>query len=80
MSILIDIQNEQEKKVLLAFLESMNFKFKTINEIDENLIHSEFLKEYNLEIDKAEKEIESGNFVSQKDVENLLSERRKSLE
>lgn len=37
------------------------------------------LIDYNLEIDEAENEIESGNFVSQKDVENLLSERRKSL-
>lgn len=37
------------------------------------------LSDYNLEIDKAEKEIESGNFVSQKDVEKLLCERRKSL-
>lgn len=79
MSILIDIQNEQEKKVLLAFLNSLNFKFKTIDEIDENLINSEFLKNYNLELDEAEKEIEAGQFISQEDIDNILLERRKSL-
>ena len=79
MSILIDIQNEQEKKVLIAFLESLNFKFRTLNEMDEDQIQSEFLKDYNDELDKAGKTIDSQDFVSQSEVENLLSERRKSL-
>ncbi|WP_159447442.1 hypothetical protein [Moheibacter sediminis] len=45
-------------------MESLNFKFKTIDEIDENSINSEFLKEHNLEINEAEKAIYSGQFIS----------------
>ncbi|MFA7686326.1 MAG: hypothetical protein WCY25_00505 [Moheibacter sp.] len=79
MSILIDVQNEQEEKVLLAFLNSLNFKFKTITENDNNLILTEFLKNYNHELDDAEHDIESGEFLLHKDVEKLLENRRKSL-
>jgi len=79
MSILINTQNEQEEKVLLAFLESLNFKFQTIQEADENLIQSELLKNYNQDLDKADDEIDSGEFLVHTDVEKLLENRRKSV-
>ncbi len=79
MSILINTQNEQEEKVLLAFLKSLNFKFQTIQEADENLIHSELLKNYNQDLDKADDEIDSGEFIDHRDVEKLLENRRKSV-
>lgn len=39
----------------------------------------EFLDQYNHEIDKAETEIESGDYVDQDHVEKLFANRRKNL-
>lgn len=79
MSILVTINSEQEEKVLIAFLNSLKFEYKTTIADQDEEIQSEFLTRYNLELDKAEKEIENGNFVLQSDVEKLLADRRRSL-
>lgn len=74
MSILVNTQNEQEEKVLLAFLESLKYEYQANVEIT-----GIFLDQYNKDIDAADAEIENGNFVSQNDVEMLFEQRRKSI-
>jgi hypothetical protein len=79
MSILVNTHNEQEEKILLAFLDSLKFDYKSSFQDQDDAIQSEFLKQYNSELDEAVKSIEQGNFVLQADVEKLLAERRKAL-
>lgn len=79
MSILVKIQNEQEEKVLLAFLNSLRFNYKTGVVEDSDVMREEFIVEYNNELDKSVADIEAGNFVSHEDVEKLFSDRRKTL-
>lgn len=78
MSILVNTQNEQEEKVLLAFLESLKYEYQANVDNDEQ-INGVFLDQYNKDIDAADTEIEKGNFVSQSDVEMLFEQRRKSI-
>ena len=79
MSILVNPHNEQEEKVLLAFLYSMKYDYKPNVGSDENAVMQAFLDQYNKEIDDAEIEIESGDYLNQKQVEELLTNRRKNL-
>jgi len=79
MSILVNPHNEQEEKVLLAFLNSMKYDYKPNVGSDENAVMQAFLDQYNKEIDDAEIEIESGDYLNQKQVEELLTNRRKNL-
>jgi hypothetical protein len=76
MSILVNPHSEQEEKALIAFLDSMKYDYKS--DIDEGVPES-FLDEYNKEIDEAEAEIESGNYLDQDEVEKLFAERRRKL-
>lgn len=78
MSILVQTRSEQEEKVILAFLDSLAIQYKTDIEQQEEVFQS-FLQEYNQSLDKADSEIEVGNFVNQKDVEALFEKRRKSI-
>lgn len=79
MSILVNPHNEQEEKILLAFLDSLKFEYKIeVSDTKEGL-HEEFLSNYNYDIKEGEADIEQGNFSSQEDVEKFFSERRKLL-
>lgn len=79
MSILVNTQNEQEEKVLLAFLDSLRYNYQSnIGDNDEQ-INTAFLDQYNKEIDQADAEIIAGNHVSHKDVEQLFKDRRKAI-
>ena len=78
MSILVNTQNEQEEKVLLAFLESLKYNYQA-NIENEEQINSAFLNQYNKEIDVADAEIEAGNFINHSDVEKLFEQRRKAI-
>lgn len=80
MSILVNTHNEQEEKVLLAFLDSLKFEYKTAISDNEEELQEEFLSNYNNDIKEAESEIEQGNFISQEDVTKFFSERRKTFE
>jgi hypothetical protein len=78
MNILVNPHNEQEEKVLVAFLDSLHYDYKS--DIGEDFQVSEaFLDQYNKEIDEAEAEIESGNYVSHEEVEKLFASRRQNL-
>ncbi|WP_316771645.1 hypothetical protein [Pedobacter frigiditerrae] len=78
MSILVNTQNEQEEKVLLAFLESLRYNYQA-NIENEEQINNAFLSQYNKEIAVADSEIEAGNYVSHSDVEKLFEQRRKAI-
>lgn len=79
MSILVNTHSEQEEKVLLAFLNSLKFDYKTGVEADEDMMQEEFIAQYNTEIDAAGLDIDAGNFVLHEDVEKLFADRRKAL-
>jgi len=75
MTILVNTHNELEEKVLLAFLDSLQYDYKS-KALKED---QAFLDEYNREIDEAEAEIDTGNYADHDYVEKLFADRRKSL-
>jgi len=79
MGILVNPHNEQEEKTLIAFLNSMKYDYKPDIGAEDNEVMEAFLDQYNKEIDEAEAEIESGNYLDQDEVEKLFAERRKKL-
>ena len=79
MSVLVNTQNEQEEKVLLAFLDSLRYKYQPGIGDKEDQINAAFLDQYNKELDQADADIEAGNYVSHHDVEQLFQKRRKAL-
>ena len=76
MSILVSPHNEQEEKVLIAFLKSMKYDYKSNIGANEKQVMKAFIDQYNQEIDQAEKEIESGDYLNQDQVEKLFADRR----
>jgi hypothetical protein len=79
MSILVNTHNELEEKVLIAFLDSLRYEYKSDMNAKDGKATEAFLDQYNKEIDEAEAEIESGNYVEQDYVEKLFANRRKNL-
>lgn len=77
MSILVNTKNEQEEKVLIAFLDSLDYKYQSDINNDPVEVEEAFLNQYNDELDQADKEIEAGDFISHEDVEQLFEKRRK---
>lgn len=78
MSILVRTRNEQEEKILIAFLESLKYNYRS-DVSGEEQINTAFLDEYNNDVNLADSEIDAGNFVVHNDVEQLLKSRRKAL-
>ncbi len=79
MSVLVNTKNEQEEKVLLAFLNSLHYNYQSNIEGEADQINASFLNQYNVEIDRADSEIESGDFVKHEEVELFFHQRRKAL-
>lgn len=79
MSVLVNTQNEQEEKVLLAFLDSLRYNYQSDIGTNEEDINTAFLDQYNKEIDLADAEISAGNYIKHQDVVLLLKSRRKAL-
>ena len=79
MSVLVNTKNDQEEKVLLAFLDSLHYNYNTTIGNNDELITTAFLDQYNKEIDQADSEIEAGNFVRHEDVEQFFQQRRKAI-
>ena len=73
MSILVKTQNENEEKVLLAFLNSLKYQYEF------GIDNLENAKPYNYDIETADKEIEEGNFHMHDEVELILKNRTKNL-
>lgn len=66
MSILVTIHNEEEEKVLLAFLNSLHYDYvpADIDVIPLGDEKSQTIEEYNNEIAEAEAEYKKGNSIS----------------
>jgi len=77
MSILVNTRNEQEEKVLLAFLDSLSYKYQS-GVKDEDQIKA-YLDEYNEALNQADEEIEAGNYIKHEAVEQLFQKRRNSI-
>lgn len=75
MTILVNTHNDLEEKVLIAFLESLKYEYKSGNYAEDEV----FLDQYNKEIDEAEAEIEAGNYADHDYVEKLFAGRRKNF-
>jgi hypothetical protein len=78
MGILVNIKNEQEEKVLLAFLDSLHYSYQTNVHKNSDELNSAFFDEYNTELEQADATIETGSFVSHDDVEQLFKSRHSS--
>ena len=78
MSILVQTRSEQEEKAVLDFLDSLDIEYQTEFENDEQIPES-FIKKYNEALDKADLEIEKGNFLDQNDVEAFFDQRRRTI-
>ena len=72
MSILISTLNEQEERVLIAFLDSKSISYKTSSEKDLES-HEDFLESYNRDLESADSEIETGDFLGHSEVALLLN-------
>jgi len=79
MSILVYPYNEQEEKILLEFLESRHYNYKSTDESDNEEPSTQFLDQYNKELDEADAQIDAGDYISHDDVKKFLAERRKRL-
>jgi isopentenyldiphosphate isomerase len=79
MSILVNTHNELEEKVLLAFLDSLKYDYKSGAAAQENGVSEAFLDQYNKELEEADKEIDAGHYVEHDDVVKLFANRRKNL-
>lgn len=77
MSILVNTQNEQEEKVLIAFLESLKYDYRA--NVENVEVNTAFLHQYNNELMAADAEIENGNFIDHSEVEKLFEQRRKAI-
>ena len=77
MAIVVNPHNEQEEKALLAFLDNLNYDYSSSTDLNEEK-DEKFLAQYNQELEDAQKEIDSGNFLFQEEVEEFLINRRKN--
>ncbi|NRF37480.1 hypothetical protein [Pedobacter foliorum] len=75
MSILIFTNSEHEEKVLVAFLDSLNYKYQSA--IEEDQINLALIEYYTKDIEKASLEMKAGNHINHKDVKELLQLRKK---
>lgn len=79
MSIFVNTKSEQEEKVLIAFLDSLDYKYQSDISDEPTEVAAAFLNQYNQELDQADNEIEAGNYISHEDVEQLFQKRRKAI-
>jgi len=79
MSILVNTHSDVEEQLLIAFLNSHRYEYKSgVIENGESDIET-FLDQYNKELDEADAEIDAGNYMSHEEVEKIFSDRRKNL-
>jgi len=80
MSILVNPHNEQEEKTLIAFLNSRKYDYKSDIDLEDKEVTEAFLDQYNKEIDEADAEVESGNYLDHDEVEKFFAERPRKLD
>ncbi|HEY4324752.1 MAG TPA: hypothetical protein VGN20_12225 [Mucilaginibacter sp.] len=77
MTIRVYTYNEQEEKDLLDFLESRHYNYKSMDE--EETVDAEFLDKYNKELDAAEAQIDSGDYLTHDDVRKFFADKKKRI-
>ena len=75
MTIQVYTDNEQEEKALLDFLKSRHYHYKSTNEAE--ITDAAFLDQYNKELDEAESQIDSGDYVSHDEVKKFFADKKK---
>jgi hypothetical protein len=68
MEIIVSLHDKQEEKVLLAFLESLAYKYRQYDDYGK----PQTIEEYNQEIEDAEAEIKAGKFITQDELEKEM--------
>jgi hypothetical protein len=79
MSILVYPHNEQEERILLEFLESLHYNYRSTDESNGEEPSTQFLEQYNKELEDADAQIDAGDYISHDDVKKILAERRKRI-
>lgn len=80
MAILVSPHNEQEEKVLRAFLDSMEYEYSEEEDLDIPAppgAKRQTIEEYNEELEKAVAEVESGNFITHEETIKQINSWRK---
>lgn len=77
MSILVITKNEQEEKILLAFLDALGYSYEAGVGAETANVGRVFLEKYTDDIEHADAEISDGNYVKQGEVEKLFRQRRR---
>lgn len=75
MTIQVYPYNDHEEKALLDFLKSRHYNYKST---DENKT-SEFLNQYNKELDEAEAQMDAGDYLTHDDVKKFFAEKKKRI-
>ena len=74
MSIQVYPYNDQEEKVLLDFLKSRHYNYKSTDENE--MPDTEFLNQYNKELDEAEAQIDAGDYLTHDEVKKFFADKR----
>ena len=70
----VSTYNEQEEKALLDFLKSRHYDYKST---DENEIADiEFINQYNKELNEAEAQIDSGDYLIHDEVKKFFADKK----
>jgi len=75
MTIQVYTLNEQEEKALLAFLESRHYNYKSSDEHE--VSDAKFLDTYNKDLEEAEAQIDSDDFISHQDVKDFFANKKR---
>jgi hypothetical protein len=75
MTIQVYPYNEQEEKALLDFLKSRHYSYKSTDESEAD--HVEFLNQYNKDLDEAEAQIDSGDYLTHDEVKRFFADKKK---
>lgn len=75
MTIQVYPYNEQEEKALLDFLESRHYRYRSTDESE--TVSQAFLDQYNQELDEAESQIDSGDYLTHDEVKKYFADKKK---
>jgi hypothetical protein len=67
--------NEQEEKDLLDFLKARHYNYQSTDE--DKTADSEFLKQYNKELNEAEAQIDAGDYLTHDEVKEYFANKKK---
>ena len=77
MTIQVYPYNEQEENALSDFLKSRHYNYKSTD--DTELTDAEFLDQYNKELDEAEAQIDSGDYLTHDEVKKFFADKKKRI-